>query len=53
MTTAEAEAYAAAKNITFRIGLIDSEFLPLTAEYLPGRITAEMNDGVVTDFSVE
>ena len=53
MTTAEAEAYAKANGVMFRVGAIDGEFLPVTMDYLVGRITASITDGIVTDYSVE
>lgn len=53
MTQIEAEAYAAANDIPFRIGRIDDEFLPVTMDYRPGRITAEIENAVVVDYSVE
>lgn len=53
MTTAEAEAYAEANDVMFRIGAIDGEFLPVTMDYRPGRITAEIEDDIVTGYTVE
>ena len=53
MTTAEAEAYAKANGVMFRVGAIDGEFLPVTMDYRVGRITASITDGIVTDYSVE
>jgi hypothetical protein len=53
MTQAEAEAYAAANDVPFRVGRIDDEYLPVTMDYRPGRITAEIENGVVVDYSVE
>lgn len=53
MTVAEAEAYAAANNTTFRIGSIDGEFMAVTMDYRPGRITASVEKGVVVDYTVE
>jgi len=53
MRTAEAKAYAAANNIMFRVGINDGEFLALTMDYRPGRITAEIEGGIVTGYSVE
>lgn len=49
----EAEAYAEQNNIPFRVGRIDDEFLPVTADYRPGRITAALEGGIVVDYSVE
>lgn len=53
MTQAEAEAYANANGVPFRLGSIDGEALPVTMDYRPGRITASIVDGVVTTYSVE
>jgi len=53
MTVAEAEAYAAANEVPFRIGSVDGEARPVTMDYRPGRITADVVDDVVTDYSVE
>jgi hypothetical protein len=53
MTVAEAEAYAAENEVPFRIGSVDGEARPVTMDYRPGRITASVVDGLVTDYSVE
>lgn len=53
MTTAEAEAYAETNDVMFRIGAIDGEFLPVTMDYRPGRITAEVENDIVVGYSVE
>jgi len=53
MTTSEAEAYAATKEVDFRVGTIDGEAMPVTLDFRPGRITAEIMDGVVVDYTVE
>lgn len=53
MTQAEAETYAEANDVAFRIGRIDDEHLPMTMDYRVGRITAEIEDKVVVDYSVE
>ena len=53
MTTEQAQAYAQANGVPFRIGAIDGEFLPVTMDYRPGRITAEVENGIVTNYSVE
>jgi hypothetical protein len=53
MTTAEATAYAEANNIVFRVGAIDGESLPVTMDYRVGRITAEIENDIVTGYSVE
>lgn len=49
----EAAAYAKTKGIDFRIGRIDNEYLPLTKDYRPGRITVEIENEVVVHYSVE
>jgi hypothetical protein len=53
MTIAEAEVYAEANGVPFRIGSVDGELRPVTLDYRPGRITASVVDGVVTSYSVE
>lgn len=53
MSEADAEAYAQEQNVPFRVGSRDGEALPLTMDYRPGRITADMEDGVVTGYTVE
>jgi|AntRauTorcE11897_2_1112592.scaffolds.fasta_scaffold88479_1 hypothetical protein len=53
MTTAEAEAYAEAKAVDFRVGTIDGEPMPVTLDYRPGRITAEIANGIVVGYNVE
>ncbi len=53
LSVAEAEAYAEAEDVPFRIGSVDGEPRPVTMDYRPGRITADVVDGVVTDYSVE
>lgn len=53
LTQVEAETYAEANDVAFRIGRIDDEFLPMTMDYRVGRITAEIEDKVVVDYSVE
>jgi hypothetical protein len=53
MTEGEAAAYAEASDVPFRVGVRDGEPLPLTRDYRPGRITAEVEDGLVTGYSVE
>jgi len=53
MTVAQAEAYAAANDVDFRVGTIDGEGMPVTMDYRIGRITAEIADGVVVGYTVE
>lgn len=53
LTQAEAEAYAEAEGVPFRIGSIDGEAQPVTMDYVPGRITASLESGIVTSYTVE
>ncbi|MES2967044.1 MAG: hypothetical protein V4668_04635 [Patescibacteria group bacterium] len=53
MTVVEAELYAKTKNVNFRIGMIDGEGQAVTMDFQPGRITAEVEKGVVVRYSVE
>lgn len=53
MTAAEAEAYAKTLNVNFRIGMTDGEGQALTMDFQLGRITAEIEKGVVVGYSVE
>ena len=53
MTEAEANAYAAANEVDFRVGTIDGVGMPVTMDYRIGRITAEVTDGIVVGYSVE
>ena len=53
MSTDEAEAYAKAAGVNFRLGMIDGEALAVTMDYLVGRITAEVEDDVVVSYTVE
>jgi len=53
MTVAEAEMYAKANSVDFRIGTIDGKLMPLTMDFRPGRITAEIKNGIVVGYTVE
>lgn len=53
MTQTEVVNYATENDITLRIGRIDEQYLPLTLDYRPGRVTAEIDDGAVSAYSVE
>jgi hypothetical protein len=53
MTEIEAKAYADANDVPFRVGFIDGEAQALTMDYRPGRITARVDDGIVTGYTVE
>ena len=48
LSEADAEALADQNMIPWRIGRIDGEFFALTEDYNPGRLTFEIDDGVVT-----
>lgn len=53
MSVAEAEAYADSQEIPFRVTMLDGEGLPATMDYLPGRISAEVENDVVVGYTVE
>jgi len=53
MTEGEAQAYAEANSVPIRVGYRDGEPLPVTMDYRPGRITMQIENGVVTDYTVE
>lgn len=53
MTEEEAVAYAAENDVLFRVGSRDGVALPVTMDYRIGRVTADINAGVVTGFTVE
>lgn len=53
MTEEEAEAYAEANGVEFRIGSVDGEPRSLTMDYRPGRITASIEDNVVISYTIE
>jgi hypothetical protein len=53
LSEAAAEAYAVENDVPFRVGRRDGEYLPVTMDYRPGRITAEIEDGIVVAYSVE
>lgn len=48
LTQAEAEAIAEEGLIPFRVSRIDDEAFALTEDFNPGRLTVEVDDGVVT-----
>ena len=52
-SVAEAEAYAEANDVDFRTGTIDGQPMPVTLDYRPGRITAEIENNVVVGYTVE
>jgi len=53
MTTTEAEVYAAENTVDFRTGTIDGEALPVTLDFRPGRITAEVENDMIIGYTVE
>jgi len=53
ITSQEAADYAETQNIPFRVGTIDGEPMPVTMDYRPGRITAEVQNDIVVDYTVE
>jgi heat shock protein HslJ len=53
MTVEEAETAADDNGVAFRIGTLDGEELALPLDFIPGRITAEVEDNIVVDFTVE
>lgn len=53
MTITAAEAYAKTKGVDFRTGTVDGVAMAVTADFRPGRITAEIKNGVVVSYTVE
>jgi hypothetical protein len=53
MTTAEAEVYAAENTVDLRTGIIDGEVLFVTMDFLPGRITTEVENNAIVGYTVE
>lgn len=53
LTEEEAEAQAEVDDRPFRVGARDGEQLMLTEDYVVGRITVSLQDGVVTAATVE
>lgn len=53
MSVTEAQAFAAVNNIPFRIGMLDGVPRALTMDYRVGRITATVQNDVVTAYTVE
>ena len=49
----EASELASSNNIPFRVVMRDDEMLPVTMDYVPGRINAQVENGIVTSVSVE
>ena len=53
MTTIEAETYSKNNDVDFRIVMIDGESLPITLDFRPGRINAEVENDIVVGYTVE
>ena len=53
MTLTEARVYAEANDVMFRLGMIDGEPQAVTMDYRPGRITAEVEDDIITSYTTE
>ena len=53
LSESEAEALASQNDVPFRVGMRDGEPLAVTFDYRPGRITATIENNVVTNISVE
>jgi hypothetical protein len=53
MTVAEAQAAAESNGVAFRVGTIDGEAQAVTADYVAGRITAEIADDIVIAYTTE
>lgn len=53
MTVEQAETYAQEKGVDFRTGSVDGQDRPVTMDYRVGRITANVDEGVVTSYTVE
>lgn len=53
LTEEEAESQAEVDGRPFRVGERDGEQFALTEDYVPGRVTATITDGIVTEVTVE
>ena len=53
LTETEAEGLAITNGVPFRIGGRDGELFGVTADFVPGRITAIIEDWIVIDYSIE
>lgn len=53
LSETEAETLAQENDVPFRVVSRDGEPLPVTMDYRPGRINADIQDGIVASFSVE
>jgi hypothetical protein len=53
LTEENAEKIAETQDVSFRVVMRDGESLPMTLDYRPGRINAEVNAGIVANYTVE
>lgn len=53
LTEEEAQSQAEVDGRPFRVGERDGEQFALTEDYVPGRVTATITDGVVTEVTIE
>ncbi len=53
LSVEDAQALAQKNNTTLRITKLDWEFMAVTMDYRPGRINAEVENNIVTHYSVE
>jgi hypothetical protein len=53
LTEDAASQLARDNNTSFRVTMRDGEMLPVTMDYVPGRINAQVEERIVTSFSVE
>jgi hypothetical protein len=53
LTEVEAQALAEERDVQFRIGARDGEVFGVTMDYVVGRITATIENGIVVDYSIE
>jgi hypothetical protein len=53
LTEVDAEKLAKTQDVTFRVITRDGENLPVTLDYRPGRINAEVTGSIVSNYTVE
>lgn len=53
LTVSQATDLALARGTRFRVVMQDGESLPVTMDYMVGRINATVNNGIVTSYTVE
>ncbi|MCP4523336.1 MAG: hypothetical protein GY828_03890 [Candidatus Gracilibacteria bacterium] len=53
MSVENAKKLAINNNTTLRVVILDGEYLPVTEDYRPGRINAEVTDNIIIDYTVE